>query len=137
MATSPFINSQLAACLANGLGALCGLNASGASASPGFSPGLSPGLSTGYGGFFGGLSSAGSSLHSSSSTSREHSISSIDSVLADMVNALDLDEAEPMPEHQLQCDCGEMGPMAARCTTCTEVSPLRFEFIIIIITTFI
>ncbi|XP_026287949.2 E3 ubiquitin-protein ligase TRIM71 [Frankliniella occidentalis] len=134
MATSAFVNQQLASCLANGLGSLCG-----PTVKSGFSSGLQsgfpvlgglpvmssglPAMNTGLGPSSGssGFGSAGSSMYGSSGSSREHSISSVDSILSDMVNALSGEVlADSDPDTCLHC--GDM-LIGARCASCSEGLP--------------
>lgn len=113
MATSAFVNAQLASCLANGLGSLCGTTASSGFSSMGLG-------SSGSSLYSSGSSSSGSS---GSSGSREPSISS-DSILSlsDIVTALSLSDLDLDLDldHLDHCQgCGESG--AARCTNCSEI----------------
>ena len=89
-AYSTAYNTQLASCLANGLGSLCGATSMSS------------------------MGSTGSSLCSGSS-SREHSISSVDSILSDMVHALELDQLD-----QEQCSTCDSA-VTTRCQSCPEV----------------
>ncbi|KAK3913719.1 E3 ubiquitin-protein ligase TRIM71 [Frankliniella fusca] len=141
MAASAFINTPLASCLANGLGSLCGPAAGKSGFNPGLGhhglPGLGAGLGLGPGmGMASGLASASagygstaSSVYSGSvssgsvsSGSREHSISSVDSILSDMVNALSGDLlADSDPDTCLHCGDVLIG---ARCSSCSEGMPV-------------